>query len=204
MSVLALIMSTQKILRIPIRDKRKIVIAYTLVRDDQFGRVLAELRWYLNNSGYPITTRRQPNGKVKAIVLHHVVYEHYHGHVPKGLLRDHRDRNQLNNVPTNLRAVTPSTNRANSRRRIDNTSGYTGVVWCKHTNKWTARLNARYQGYHTCKHAGARAVNQAYGEHFPDVDIPNPEAETLHLDTSECNESCRFPITIANPNTGHS
>ena len=43
-----------------------------------------------------------------------------------------RDDNRIEN----LRVVTAQENQRNQKRRQDNTSGVTGVSWCKRSNKW--------------------------------------------------------------------
>lgn len=53
---------------------------------------------------------------------------------------DHIDGNPLNNRRSNLRIATPRQNALNSRKRIDNTSGYKGVTYRKDNNKWRARI----------------------------------------------------------------
>ena len=53
---------------------------------------------------------------------------------------DHIDRNELNNRKSNLRPATASENTTNRRRFKNNTSGYTGVVWHKQTQKWRAQI----------------------------------------------------------------
>lgn len=58
---------------------------------------------------------------------------------------DHRDMDRSNNRWLNLRPATGSQNRANTRKRADNKSGFKGVCWYPQTRKWVAQI--RYQGY---------------------------------------------------------
>ena len=160
------------------------IVGYAIVVDDEFTRdVLAKISWHLSTKGYPATNVTTADGKQKRKHLHRLVYEHYHGAREPGREVDHEDRNKLNNVPRNLRMVTGSVNCANSPKRRTNTSGYKGVYWNRRAEKWHARITKDYKrillGYFTDIHAAARAVNRAYEEHFPEVAVPNPEAEEL-------------------------
>jgi len=56
------------------------------------------------------------------------------------VLVDHKDRNGLNNQKHNLRRATKSQNRANSKKRTNNTSGFIGVVWRSDSNSWKAQI----------------------------------------------------------------
>lgn len=185
-SILAQILASQMILRIPIHGRNRyhrgrVLVGYALVRDDRYGRRMASLSWYLDSNGYPSTSEKLATGRRRHVQLHHFVYEHYHGHLPEGMIRDHRDRNPYNALPTNLRAVSPSVNVANKGRQRNNRSGYPGVSWNQEVGKWKAQIQVkgknRFLGNHACIHAAARAVNAAYRLHFPEVDIPNPSAE---------------------------
>jgi len=58
---------------------------------------------------------------------------------PKGLDVDHKDRNGLNNVRSNLRLATRSQNMMNHGKQSNNVSGYKGVIWDKEREKWRAQ-----------------------------------------------------------------
>ncbi len=53
---------------------------------------------------------------------------------------DHKDRNPLNNRRENLRKCTRNQNAINKAPQVTNTSGISGVTWCKSFNKWRARV----------------------------------------------------------------
>ena len=53
---------------------------------------------------------------------------------------DHIDRNPSNNCFSNLRAATTAQNGMNRRLDARNTSGVTGVTWCKTSQKWRADI----------------------------------------------------------------
>lgn len=54
---------------------------------------------------------------------------------------DHTNGKRDDNRIVNLRAVTSSENSKNSKIRSTNTSGITGVSWCKNSNKWMVQIS---------------------------------------------------------------
>lgn len=62
------------------------------------------------------------------------------GKRPEGFIIDRIDVN-LGYCPDNCRWIDASTSAFNQRKRINNTSGVTGVGWQKNCSKWSARIN---------------------------------------------------------------
>jgi hypothetical protein len=85
--------------------------------------------WYCEGSIFGIRVR-----------AHRVAWAVYHGQWPDGQI-DHIDGNRLNNRIENLRDVSASQNRKNTKKRKDNTSGIVGVCFDKQTGKWIAKIN---------------------------------------------------------------
>lgn len=56
---------------------------------------------------------------------------------------DHCDNSVCTNQWGNLRAATPSQNAWNSRKRVDNSSGFKGVYFNKLARKWHAQITVR-------------------------------------------------------------
>lgn len=171
--------TTPPIFQLPINGrcgKRRVVVGWAMVPDDDFTRTeLLRWSWSLNIAGYP---NRGPVGIPRKIVfLHHVIYRQHHGEMPAGTVIDHIDRNPLNALPSNLRAVNPAINAANRGRQSNNTSGFQGVFWLKRERRWLAKIKAFGRYYHlglyTDPKLAAAAVNRAYAEHFPQVPPPN-------------------------------
>ena len=108
----------------------------------------------------PVTRAPYKNGYIYLSVdgtrylAHRLAWLWVYGAWPKHTV-DHIDRNRLNNCIGNLRDVTHRTNTHNQTMRNTNTSGYTGVVWSKQTNKWIAQIKA-----------GGRCHNLG---HYPDI-----------------------------------
>ena len=62
--------------------------------------------------------------------VHRIVWLMNHGDYPDGCI-DHKDGNGLNNRVENLRVVSDADNQRNSRKKLTNKSGITGVIWHK-------------------------------------------------------------------------
>lgn len=63
----------------------------------------------------------------KDYLVHRIVWVLTNGHIPNGLQVDHLDQNGLNNSIDNLRIVSASVNSKNKPKKVDNSSGFTGV-----------------------------------------------------------------------------
>ena len=165
------------------RNPGKRLVGESLVLGDNFTETELKMRpWYLLRK-HAATNVFSDDGSKTIRYMHVVVYEQYYGPVPDGLEIDHADRNPLNNLPGNLRAVTRSKNAINCNHRGPaNTSGYRGV--CRFRNKWQATLaSPGSQGYigRFCNiEDAARAVNARWRELYPDIPIPNPSVELEH------------------------
>jgi hypothetical protein len=87
---------------------------------------------------------------------------------------DHINKNGLDNRKENLRICTNYQNLWNSKLYKSNTSGYKGVYWCKHYNKWHTRIKVcgkqKHIGYFKdiieAKEAYIKAAKQYFGEFY--------------------------------------
>ncbi len=77
----------------------------------------------------------------KLFRAHRLAWVYVYGHISNTIEIDHIDGNGVNNIINNLRIVTSTGNSKNTRLRIDNKSGVTGVSWDKSRNKWTAQIS---------------------------------------------------------------
>ncbi|MCT9071216.1 HNH endonuclease [Cupriavidus gilardii] len=102
---------------------------------------------------------------------HRLAWMHFYGEMPAGQL-DHINGCRSDNRISNLRIVTTAENAKNQRRRADNTSGVTGVVWFKRRRKWAAQISVQGK----CKNLGCfesfeaavrarKEAERAYGFH---------------------------------------
>lgn len=96
--------------------------------DDKDYEWISKLRWYLNENGYPRTTRR-----INRKYMHQLI-------LPNAKTIDHIDGDKLNNQRDNLRICTQTQNCYNQKLHKNNTSGYRGVTWDKRQNQWIAQI----------------------------------------------------------------
>jgi HNH endonuclease/AP2 domain len=102
---------------------------------------------------------------------HRLAWLYVHSEWPTGGL-DHKDTNPTNNAITNLRLNTQPQNRANSRRRKDNKSGFKGVSWDRRKRRWRTRITAnsrrrdlgRFLTPERAHEAYCRAAHKLHGE----------------------------------------
>lgn len=115
-------------------------------RIDLVDADLASLKWYPQINKTNIYVMGVTNRST--VFLHRVILSRV---LNRPLLSrehvDHKNNNSLDNRRSNLRLATPLQNAQNARIRKDNTSGYKGVFWDKHAQKWRARIrvNKRYK-----------------------------------------------------------
>lgn len=77
----------------------------------------------------------------KPYKAHRLAWFYMTGEWPKGLI-DHRNTIPMDNFWANLREATRAQNFANSGVSRANKSGFKGVHWAKHMNKWCASIRA--------------------------------------------------------------
>jgi len=89
---------------------------------------------YRNDSGYILLEI-----DCKAYRVHRLAWFYTHGEWPIQI--DHINHIKNDNRLINLRSVTHRENGINQSIHSSNTSGITGVCWCKSKNKWIARIH---------------------------------------------------------------
>jgi AP2 domain/HNH endonuclease len=75
---------------------------------------------------------------------------------------DHVDGNGLNNIRSNLRAVTASQNQHNRNKNKLNTSGFKGVGWHKKTGKWRCQIMNKKTLHHIGTYSTIEEASAAY------------------------------------------
>jgi hypothetical protein len=115
------------------------------------------LYWKKNQSNIKsgaIAGYQRPDGyivigfKNKSIRAHRLIWLFHYGYMPEFL--DHINGIRNDNRIENLRVATRTQNQMNLKKRIDNSSGCSGVFWNKQRNKWAVRI----QIYKKTKHLG--------------------------------------------------
>ncbi len=96
---------------------------------------------------------------------HRAIFIYHKGRIPKNYVIDHINGNPLDNRIENLRAVTRSQNRQNSKVSVGNTSGTTGVHFNKQAQKWKSTIatngKAKYLGFFSEKEDAIKARKEA-------------------------------------------
>ena len=103
----------------------------------------------------------------KKFRAHRLAFLYMEGRFPEEV--DHINGVRDDNRWINLRNVSKSINQRNSKLRKNNTSGISGVFWCKRTKKWRSciKLNGKYKylGYFTDFFEACCARKSAEVEH---------------------------------------
>lgn len=97
--------------------------------------------WRLSRDNYWIGQYTDNEGHRKNIRLHTIIMEHmYKKIIPNNKVVDHINQNRSDNRRNNLRICSPEENTRNSGLQKNNTSGITGVTFCKDRNKWRVSI----------------------------------------------------------------
>ena len=130
---------------------------YSIV-DEKNYQYLSQWNWYArwapNVKSFYATRMGSLGGKRIPIQMHRVVL----GLSGRGVSGDHkRPYETLTNTEENLRPSSICENGYNSRKRIDNTSGYKGVTFHKLTGKYESQIRSNGKR----KHLGLRSTAYA-------------------------------------------
>lgn len=125
--------------------------------DDFDYEYLSKFKWCITNNGY---AGRNCGESRKRLLMHREIVK-----PPLGMDIDHINGNKLDNRRSNLRIATRSENMRNSKKRIDNSSGFKGVVFYKRDKNWRAYIKINYKqihlGYFDTAMKAARAYDNA-------------------------------------------
>jgi len=83
------------------------------------------------------------------------------GRWPRALV-DHANRNPRDNRWSNLREASSSENLHNMRMRDNNQVGLKGVILCRDTGRYRARINVNYRDIHLGRFDTAEEAHAAY------------------------------------------
>lgn len=116
--------------------------------------------------------------KRRTYYLHQLIYLYHFGFIPA--LIDHIDRNPRNNAIENLRACTNAENQYNALRKVNNKSGFKGVVQHKNCTlkKWQAKITVNKKvislGYYATPEEASEVYAAAAGVYAGGFAHPNP------------------------------
>lgn len=89
--------------------------------------------------GYYVS-RLKINDKYVSVYPHRLVAKYFLNDFHDEGIIDHIDRNKLNNNVNNLRIVSYVENEYNKSKRLNCSSKYKGVSWCKTKQKWRCSI----------------------------------------------------------------
>lgn len=110
-------------------------------RNNLAGKRAGTVKKGKNKNGY-----REIHIAERIISEHKLAWYFVYGEWPDQEI-DHINHDRSDNRISNLRLVDRSTQNRSACRRKDNTSGITGVYWCKRTGKWLAAINYEKKNY---------------------------------------------------------
>jgi hypothetical protein len=92
--------------------------------------------WYIDANGYWVHS----NSDKTDTKQHRYIWEKANGPIPDGMQIDHINGKRDDNRLSNLRVVSHRENALNSKLRITNKSGVTGVSWHKQRDMWRSDI----------------------------------------------------------------
>jgi hypothetical protein len=132
--------------------------------DDEFEYLTQEYRFTLLKQKDKKTYYINAYKGEEVIRLHRLIMLEK-GEKIERLLVDHKDRNGLNNIYSNLRIATHSQSSMNRGPRINSSSDYKGVNWHAAQRKWAIRITVKGStmslGYTDDENKAARIYNRA-------------------------------------------
>lgn len=98
--------------------------------------------------------------------LHRLIWIHFYGPIPDGMMIDHKNQDRNDNRLENMRLATTRQNAANMSKLVKPTSSqYKGVCWYKPSKKWISRITINgkdtHLGYFASEVEAAKAYNVA-------------------------------------------
>ncbi len=141
-----------------------------LILDYEDIKRISEIKWYYNTKRTGISRRiwvhlpYKIKGKTVCVSLSNEIMH------TRGILYDHRNRNNLDYRKENLRIGTQQQNTMNRTKIKNGTSKHKGVTWSKSSNKWKCSivLNGEniHLGYFENEIIAARTYNNKAVELF--------------------------------------
>jgi len=117
----------------------------------------------IKKSGYK-GVRLYKNNVGKSFLTHQLMAITFLNHKPCGLksVIDHIDNDKSNNKANNLQVITQRENASKDRFRINYSSKYLGVTWCKKNSKWRSKIVINNKNKHLGFFTDEYEANLAY------------------------------------------
>lgn len=106
--------------------------------DNEDYEWLNNWKWHYRPDGYAGTYIHTTKGS-RVLLMHRLIMD-----APKGRGIDHINHDKLDNRRVNLRFCNQSQNMANRVESVNSLSGYKGVIWDNHANKWRVTIGYNY------------------------------------------------------------
>lgn len=123
--------------------------------------------WEFNNQGH-VVHRLHPSGKF--LLLHRIIMGAKDGEIVDHKTHPDYPNPIIDNRKSNLRITTSLNNSRNKCKTKANTSGVTGVSWCKRNQKWCAQIRVNrktiHLGYFDNLQDAAKARKEAEEKYF--------------------------------------
>ena len=129
------------IIKIPLRNARRHIIAYAKASIDKY-KLLSPYSYHAVKKGRKIYAASRVDG-VNISMQEMIIGKK----APPGHKIDHKNGNGLDNTNENLRFATDSQNVHNQQKKEGTTSRYFGVSWNKNTKKWRSGIVCKGEQY---------------------------------------------------------
>lgn len=137
-------------------DSRKILSAQRLQEVLSYCGETGEFHWLVSPSPQvrkgSLAGNIKPDGYRQIMIFgknyraHRLAWLYVTGEWPASII-DHKNMDRADNRWENLRLATKSTNAANSKLRVDNTSGHKGIHFLDWLGKWVVYVGSRPNNY---------------------------------------------------------
>lgn len=160
-------------------------VEFYVDKDDEW--VFDRYCWGLDGKGY---VRSKEHNGGKSLSLHRLIMN-----CPDNMIVDHINGDTLDNRKSNLRIVTQSQNSMNKQIRSNNTSGITGVSYCKRSNNWRSEICVNRKsivlGYFNNFDDAVSARKSAEEKYFGEYSYDNSRNKTnIDINSDRVVETC--------------
>ena len=144
---------------LPIKNYENYSISnFGIIKNNKTNRIMKQ---DIRKDGYK-QIKLYKNGIMKSFRVHRLVAKAFLENPDNKPKVDHIDENKSNNNVKNLRWSTVQDNSYNRGKQINNTSGFKGVCFNKHANKYKAQININGKRKHLGYYETPEEASNAY------------------------------------------